>query len=404
MAYTIVKSDGGLLTNIPDGTIDTTSTTLALPGRNYAGYGQALNTNFVHMVENFADDAAPANPLRGQLWYGTSTNSLQVYDGATWLTLTTTASGGTTSFGEVTVTGNVTANNFVAINDFTGNSLSVSYATVSANATIENATIGNLTVTGTGNIRVITTGSATTTGSITGVWTLNGTSGGAGASSLLLNTGGLYINPTYGIKTDNYMWANGNPVSFSGSYDDANVAVYLPTYTGIVGSVSGSGNATFRGNLLTTGSSSNTGTITGTWTLSTNSRLNATYADLAERFEADVEYDAGTVVEIGGIKEITAVKDELSENVFGVVSSTAAYLMNAAAGDDITHPAIAVSGRVNVKVRGQVKKGDRLVSAGNGTARAAKKGEANAFNTIGRSLGEKSTEGLGTVEAIVIIR
>ena len=53
MAYTIVKSDGNVLTTIPDGTINTTSTSLGLPGRNYAGYGQALDTNFVHLTENF---------------------------------------------------------------------------------------------------------------------------------------------------------------------------------------------------------------------------------------------------------------------------------------------------------------------------------------------------------------
>jgi hypothetical protein len=78
--------------------------------------------------------------------------------------------------------------------------------------------------------------------------------------------------------------------------------------------------------------------------------------------------------------------------------------MNSGAGDDITHPPVAVSGRVQVKVIGPVDKGQRLVSAGNGIARAAKDGEANAFNTIGRALENKTTEGTGTVEAIVIIR
>jgi hypothetical protein len=125
---------------------------------------------------------------------------------------------------------------------------------------------------------------------------------------------------------------------------------------------------------------------------------------LAERFAADAEYDSGTVVQLGGDKEITAVKYELSEDVFGVISNTAAYLMNAGAGDDKTHPAVAVSGRVQVKVIGLVQKGQRLVSAGKGVARAAKDGEATAFNTIGRSLTDKNTENEGYVEAIVVIR
>ena len=94
----------------------------------------------------------------------------------------------------------------------------------------------------------------------------------------------------------------------------------------------------------------------------------------------------------------------MSEDVFGVISDTAGYLMNATAGSDKTHPPVAVSGRVKVKVIGAVKKGDRLVSAGKGIARAALPGEANAFNTIGRSLTEKATSDTGTVEAIVIIR
>lgn len=144
--------------------------------------------------------------------------------------------------------------------------------------------------------------------------------------------------------------------------------------------------------------------ITGTWTLDTGARFQATYADLAERFEADEFYDTGTVVELGGSAEVTSVKDDLSSKVFGVVSTSAAYLMNSQAGTDKTHPAIAVSGRVPVKVKGKVKKGDRLVSAGNGIARAADTSEITAFNTIGRALKDKNTTGTGTVEAIVTIK
>jgi hypothetical protein len=97
MAYTIVKSDGTVLTTIADGTINTTSTSQGLPGRNYAGYGQTLDTNFVHQLENFADVNPPANPIRGQLWYNTNTQVLLVCptDGETnpanWFALTSTA-------------------------------------------------------------------------------------------------------------------------------------------------------------------------------------------------------------------------------------------------------------------------------------------------------------------------
>jgi hypothetical protein len=180
------------------------------------------------------------------------------------------------------------------------------------------------------------------------------------------------------------------------------VQSYLPTYVGNVGSFGGA--TVFNGRTLTTGANTTAGNITGNWTLTAGSRIQATYADLAERFEADQEYDPGTVVELGGEKEVTAVKDDLSDKVFGVVSLTAAYMMNATAGDDATHPAIALAGRVKVNVIGKVNKGDRLVSAGQGRARAAKLGEANAFNTVGRALIDKYTDDEGSVEAVVTVR
>ena len=129
----------------------------------------------------------------------------------------------------------------------------------------------------------------------------------------------------------------------------------------------------------------------------------ALYADVAERFEADEVMDPGTVVELGGAKEITRSRTDLSENVFGVISTRPAFTMNGGAGQDDTHPPVAMTGRVPVKVVGKITKGDRLVSAGNGIARAAQPGESTSFNVIGRSLVNKLTDDLGTVEAIVSI-
>ena len=138
--------------------------------------------------------------------------------------------------------------------------------------------------------------------------------------------------------------------------------------------------------------------------MTAGSRLTATYADLAERFSADDVYTPGTVVQLGGDAEVTAVKYELSEDVFGVVSDNMAFLMNDAAGNNDSHPAVAMTGRVKVNTIGTVLKGQRLVSAGKGIARAAKTGEATAFNVIGRALTDKYTHDLGTVEAIVTIK
>jgi hypothetical protein len=107
---------------------------------------------------------------------------------------------------------------------------------------------------------------------------------------------------------------------------------------------------------------------------------------------------------LGGAAEITKSLEELSETVFGVISTNAAYLMNSKAGPSTTHPPVAMTGRVPVKTIGTVRKGDRLVSAGNGLARSAQPGEATAFNVLGRALQDKSTADEGMVEAIVSIK
>ena len=110
------------------------------------------------------------------------------------------------------------------------------------------------------------------------------------------------------------------------------------------------------------------------------------------------------MVELGGTQEITRSLTALSENVFGVISTRPAYTMNGGAGEDDTHPKVAMTGRVPVKVTGYIRKGDRLVAAGDGIARAAQPGEATAFNVIGRSLVDKTTPESGTIEAIVTIK
>jgi hypothetical protein len=130
----------------------------------------------------------------------------------------------------------------------------------------------------------------------------------------------------------------------------------------------------------------------------------ALYADVAERFASDELLEPGTVVELGGAQEITRSLTALSEKVFGVISTRPAYTMNGGAGEDDTHPKVAMTGRVPVKVTGYIRKGDRLVAAGDGIARAAQPGEATAFNVIGRSLVDKTTPESGTIEAIVTIK
>lgn len=399
MAYTIIKTDGSILTTVADGTINTTSTSIGLPGRNYAGYGNVLDTNFVHMLENFADPNVPPYPLRGQLWCDTTNIAKPILrmcpsDGEinanNWIVLASSTSAGDSNFGNITVSGNATIGNNLSVSGvISTNNLVANNITANANIVANQAlvTTANLTKIFTSNVSTIS-GSAT----LNGNWTVT--------SSPTLNANLLFSGTGVGIKTDNYYYANGQPYNPSGTYSNTNVASYLVTYNANVGG----GIATFFGTTISTGANTTAGSITGNWTLTAGSRLNSTYADLAERFAADDVYEPGTVVELGGEQEITAVKEELSESIFGVISNTAGYVMNGMAGNDATHPPVAVTGRVHVKVKGRVKKNDRLVSAGKGYARAAEKHEVTPFNTIGRALANKDDSGLGTVEAIVILR
>ena len=133
----------------------------------------------------------------------------------------------------------------------------------------------------------------------------------------------------------------------------------------------------------------------------------AQYSDVAERYHSDSPYNAGTIVQLGGVNEITQTAEELSEDVFGVVSSndTAAFMMNDRTGySDSTHPFVAMTGRVPTNVIGTVTKGARLVTSSTpGYARMAQPGEATAFNVVGRALESKTTEGMGQVLAVVSI-
>ena len=162
------------------------------------------------------------------------------------------------------------------------------------------------------------------------------------------------------------------------------------TSVGTLTSLAVSGQIT-NGN-ITTGSNSTAGIITGNWSLSTGSSLTATYADLAEYYEADAYYEPGTVLAFGGDKEVT-IADDGTTKVAGIVSTNPAYVMNSGcAGEYIV--ALALQGRVPCKVRGNIIKGDMLISAGNGFAHTA------PFPILGTVIG-KSLENFDGIEGII---
>jgi hypothetical protein len=279
--------------------------------------------------------------------------------------------------GIVTSVGNITGGNIITTNLVQGGNISA----------VANVQGGNLRTSGI----ISATGTITSAANIAGTFFIGNGSQLTGLSSAV-----SVQKISNGTSEANIGVPGGNAnISIAGT---SNVAVFTTTgavFTGIaVPSIDKTG----------TNAIGNIGSVSNYFNRVFATATTALYADVAERFEADEVLEAGTVVELGGSKEITRAQAELSDHVFGVISTRAAYLMNGGAGDDVTHPPVAMTGRVPVQVIGVVRKGDRLVSAGNGIARAAAAGEATAFNVIGRSLVDKHTTELGTIEAIVTIK
>lgn len=309
--------------------------------------------------------------------------------------------GNVSTVGLITATGNITSSANIAAGNISATGLITATGNITSTANVRGGNLissGTATVTGTitaGNVAtggtVSASGNITSAGNISGQFILGNGSQLTGLSAAVTVT--KIVN---GLSNAEINTSDGNLAVTIGGV--ANVMV-VTTTSAIVGNL-----VVANGITTTTANTANIGSVANPFNTVHARATTAQYADVAERFEADELLTPGTVVELGGVKEITRVKQDLSENVFGVISTRPAYTMNGMAGTDDTHPPVAMTGRVPVQILGKVRKGDRLVSAGNGLARAAEPGEATAFNVIGRALGDKHTEELGTVEAIVAIR
>jgi hypothetical protein len=316
-----------------------------------------------------------------------------------------TTGGNLITSGLATVTGNVQA----------GNVRTAGLISATGNITGGNVLFGSGIVSGTGNITggnvLFGSGRISGTGNITGGNVLFGSGVVSGVGNI---SAGFFFGD--GTNITGLSNALGNSItkivngSSSGNIDTSggNITFTVAGVTNVM--VLGTTGAVVTGlstpSIEKTGANAvgNIGSASSYFNRLFATATTALYADVAERFAADEELAPGTVVELGGSAEITRSKQDLSENVFGVISTNAAYLMNGGAGENNTHPPVAMTGRVPVQVIGVVRKGDRLVSAGDGVARAAQPGEATAFNVIGRALVDKLTPGPGTIEAIVTIK
>lgn len=240
--------------------------------------------------------------------------------------------------------------------------------------------------------------SATTAGTVTTAAQPNITS--VGTLSALSVTGKITAGQLQGDggNISNIQGANVSGTVASATTAGTVTTAAQPNITsvGTLSSLAVSGTVTLT--TLTTGGSGTAGTITGNWTLSSGSRLQATYADLAEYYAADKKYEPGTVLEFGGENEVTSAGIE-SNKIAGVVSSEPAYVMNT--NIQAEHPvAIALIGRVPVKVIGIVPRGSMLISAGNGLAKASIV-TPKIGTVIGKAITSKSDDGVGTVEALI---
>jgi hypothetical protein len=423
MAYTINLTNGTIFATIADGTINTTSSQ-TLIGKNYAGYGQFLDDNFIHLLECGSNSTPPGAPLTGQLWWDSSASLLKVYNGTIFKTISaaTASSSAPTS----NVTGDLwydTTNAQLKV--YTGTTwLVVGPAYTSgtgvtgaiATTIVDNTSVSHVVVELYVNdsiVGIVSKDAAFTPQvAISGYTTVRpgitlSTLIGAqvplfqGTATLAqgLTAGNVFMLNNANTSTSGTLSVINNTGLFVGSNSDLNIGVVGTSVN--IKNVTSNGNITFGVNIA--GTPTTAMTINGSTGTISGNQINANYADVAERFAADGILTPGTVVELGGANEITTVNRDLSENVFGVISTRAAYLMNSQAGSNDTHPPVAMTGRVPVRVVGIINKGDRLVSAGNGLARAAQAGEATAFNVIGRSLTNKLDSGEGTVEAIVTI-
>tara|TARA_R110002074_G_scaffold104859_6_gene226588 strand:+ start:1456 stop:2394 length:939 start_codon:yes stop_codon:yes gene_type:complete len=308
--YTISKhgvtgtNNGGSF-NIVDETVNVTDTSLSLVGKYHIGYGADIAQNQVSLLENFASDTAPSNPIEGQLWWKPIDKQLFVRSNGTWL--------GIDSDSKVT-------------------------------SVLDTASVAHTVVVSKVNGVVTSITSSDTTD-----W--------------VINISETTLEPFF---RDN----------------------------GLVGT---SGAATIKAGINLNTDSTKAMKFHGTATT-------AQYADVAELYVSDKEYEPGHVMKIGGAEEVTETSEAADTDVLGIVTTDPALLMNSKlAGVTV---GIALLGRVPCKVTGQITKGDRIVTSGTpGHGQSAHNVNEHSYqHVIGRALQSKTTPGEGVIEVIVGVK
>ena len=346
-----------LTSNIATGTapLTVTSTTrvanLSVNYANVSDFSVVTNQTTGTFFPTFVSSSATGNRALGanaNISFNAATGALTstLFTG----TLTTNAQPNVTSLGTLTglgVNGTVTAVNVTANTGvFTGNASGLTAINAS---NLSSGTVPTARLSGSYTINAATAGTVITNAqpNITSVGTLTS------------------LDVTGNISAANFIGAGGGSPAINSSSTLSISATSGVTIDNLLS--------------LSTGANTTSGTITGNWTLTSGSRMQATYADLAEYYEADDIYEPGTVLMFGGEKEVTLADDGTSK-VAGVVSTNPAYVMNSTCPGLLT--AVALQGRVPCKVRGKISKGDMLISGGSGFARP------NQFPSMGTVIGK----------------
>jgi hypothetical protein len=502
MSYTVNKSNSSASPNqytVQDGVVNT-QTDLSFIGKGYAGYGEVIAENFLHLMENFANTTAPTKPVQGQLWYDSATNRLKVYSGTVfvpsggnvpyqsteptapaqgdlWIDSDTgqmyyyngassvlvgppSSTGNTNGFTYDVIVDSSDASqnitkwfndgNLIAIiseDEFTPKATLSGFATIKKGITLTTAISGTKfagTATdsdalgGVSAASFLRSDSNDTTAGTLGIVTDSGMTVGADSDlSITVDSTGVIVSNVV-VDTDITFKMNDGGVTttlmtLDGSASRVGIGTTTPsstlevdgtiTATAItvtsVGNVTGNLAGNLTGNVTSTGANT-MGTLTLAGTLVTKAILpdnadtydigsstlgyntvhakatSAQYADLAEIYESDSEYEVGTVVIFGGDKEITMSTMGADPRVAGIISENPAYLMNSEA----TGQAVALQGKVPCKVVGQISKGDMLVTHSQHPGVARKGTNPSMGTVIGKALEEYNSTEIGTINIV----
>src|SRR6056300_464715 len=495
MAYTVNKSNSSASPNqytVQDGVVNT-QTDLSFIGKGYAGYGESIAENFLHLLENFSNTTAPSKPIQGQLWYDSSANRLKVYSGSAFVpsggnvpyqsdTPSTLTQGdlwidsdtgqmyfynGTSSVlvGPPSSTGTTNGFTYDTILDSTdasqnitklfndGNLIAIisedtftpkvslsGFSSIKKGITLTTA-IADVKFQGTASdadalggvaaANYLRSNANDTTSGTLGVVNDSGFTVGADSDlSLTVDGTGAIIANTVQDTDITFKVNDGGSTTTVMTIDGAESRIGIGTTTpttklqvsGTTTSTAFAGPLTgnVTGNITSTGANSMT-TLTMGGNLTSKAILpdtdasydigtslkgyntvyakatSAQYADLAEIYESDAEYEAGTVVVFGGKKEITISKVGNDTAVAGVISENPAYLMN----DSANGLPVALMGKVKCKVVGHINKGDMLSAHPQHNGVAKKTFDPQVGEVIGKALQDYDSTEIGTINIVV---